>query len=495
MHPFDPTTDWPEPDMTIGNPIRPPAPIMSDTEFNQVYGPWAQWLRNAAETKNAPIDYVALSLLTTASAAIGNSRWAVPWDGWSEPPVLWGMLVGDPSSGKSPALDAVLDPVKELEQELTETYKAQLSEWQAKDEIAKLQLAQWKSDAKTALGDGDEPPAKPDEADAGPKPVRQRIRVSDVTTEKIAVLLQSTWRGLLLSRDELSGWIGSMDRYSGGGGDRPFWLETYGGRSYTVDRKGSDEPILVDHLSVSIIGGTQPDKLDSLLVKSDDDGLLSRFVTVYPDPVPLKRPDAIIDSDALSNGLSRLRELTPANDEQGNLRPFYIHFSDTAADALHEFRRQCREWEGDASGLYKSHIGKMPGLVVRISNVLAHLDWCASTDGQYVSAIDVGHVGRARHLVGEHLRNHAFRAYGMTKLPVEVQGAKVIAGIIRSEGLRLFKVRDIQHRGRTGLATAGEVRAALNVLIDADWLRMVKEDSGGRPTVSYAVNPRLEDVS
>ena len=32
------------------------------------------------------------------------------------------MPVGDPSSGKSPALDAVLDPVREIERELAEDY-------------------------------------------------------------------------------------------------------------------------------------------------------------------------------------------------------------------------------------------------------------------------------------------------------------------------------------------------------------------------------------
>ncbi|WP_240778634.1 DUF3987 domain-containing protein, partial [Salipiger aestuarii] len=89
--------------------------------------------------------------------------------------------------------------------------------------------------------------------------------ITDATTEKVAELLAQTWRGLLMSRDELSGWLASMDRYSGGG-DRPFWLEAYGGRSYPVDRKSSPEPIIVDHLTVAVLGGTQPDKLARLLV-------------------------------------------------------------------------------------------------------------------------------------------------------------------------------------------------------------------------------------
>lgn len=489
--PFDPSEQWPEPDMSIGEPSCPPAPQMNDADFAHVFGPWAGWLKQAAETKGAPVDYVAIALLTTASAAIGNSRWAVPWQGWKEPSVLWGMLVGDPSAGKSPALDAVMDAVKEIERELAEAYKASRSEWENADEIARLALAAWKTDAKAAMADGGDAPAKPEGADAGRPPIRERISISDATTEKVAELLTCSWRGLLLARDELSGWLGSMDRYNGGG-DRPFWLEAYGGRSFTVDRKSSPEPIIVDHLSVSVIGGTQPDKLESLLMKSDDDGLLARFLTVFPDPVPLSRPRTEIDQARLVQALKRLRNLAPATDEHGNRHPFFVYLTDPAADALQEFRQQCREWETDAAGLFKSHIGKLPGLAVRVACVLAHLDWAAHADGEHVSQIGADHIGRACHLVGRHLRSHALRAYGTASLPAEVEAAKSIAHVIRAEHLQRFKLRDIQNRNRTGLKKASEVKAALNVLMDADWVREITEKSGGRPTITYVTNPKLE---
>ena len=70
-----------------------------------------------------------------------------------------------------------------------------------------------------------------------------------------------------------------------------------------------------------------------------------------------------------------------------------------------------------------------------------------------------------------------------------------MADIIQSERFSLFKVRDIQQRNRSGLASAKDVKAALGVLLDADWLREVRQDSGGRPSVSYAVNPKLGTVS
>lgn len=492
--PFDPSGQWPDPDMTVGGPTLPPAPVMTEDEFSLVFGPWSGWLKSAAEVKNAPVDYVAAALLTTVSAAIGNARWAVPWDGWKEPPVLWAMLVGDPSSNKSPALDSILDPVKEIETEMSEAYCAAREKWDAENEIAALALAQWRQEAKSAISEGSEAPTKPDAADAGSAPVRDRLRIIDATIEKVADLLSSTWRGLLLGRDELSGWLGAMDRYSGGG-DRPFWLEPYGGRGYTIDRKNSPEPIIVDHLSIAILGGTQHDKLASLLTSCDDDGLLARFMVVAPDAAPLVRPQVALDDHKVIQAVKRLRSLLPASSETGQRRPFYINFTDDAANALQVFRERCRVWEGDASGIFKSHIGKMPGLVVRIANVLAHLDWAATENGEFVSEITLNHVGRACHFVGEYLRPHAFRAYGAAKPPPEFEAAKVVAGIIQSEGLTLFKLRDIQNRGRRGLSKTPEVKAALAVLEDANWLRQVNTGTGGRPSVFYVVNPRIGEAT
>lgn len=489
--PFDVATGWPDPDMTVAQPPTPPAPVMSDDAFATVYGPWASWIQTAAKVKGVPVDYVALALLSAASAVIGNARWASPWQGWKETTILWVMLVGDPSAGKSPALDAVLDPIREIERGLAETYKTRRKDWEAADEIAALSLAQWKSNAKAAIADGNEAPAKPFNADAGAPPIRERITISDVTTEKVATLLAASWRGLLLFRDELSGWLGSMDRYSGGGGDRPFWLEAYGGRSYPVDRKSNPEPIIVDHLSVAILGGTQPDKLSRLLVKTDDDGLLARFLTVFPEPVPLSRPTDEIDARKMQAGFERLMSLPSAFDENGNKRPFIVPFSEGAANALQEFRAECRAWEAEATGLFKGHIGKMPGLVVRVSCVLAHLDWASMPGAPFPDEISAAHVGRACYLVGEHMRGHAFRAYGAAEPPEEIRNARKVANLILRERPRRLTVRDIQNRQMSGLQKSKDVEAALSSLEQSDWMRRISENSGGRPRVFYVVNPKL----
>jgi hypothetical protein len=100
-----------------------------------------------------------------------------------------------------------------------------------------------------------------------------------VTTERLGALAAGLPRGLLLYRDELSGWIGDFDRYSSGGSDRAFAIELYGGRSHVIDRVKLPDPIRIPHLSVGVLGGMQPEKLVAIY-KTPDDGFTSRILWI-----------------------------------------------------------------------------------------------------------------------------------------------------------------------------------------------------------------------
>ena len=228
--------EWGEPDPRFLRADLPPPP---EPPLLDVLGAkWAAWLTRAADAKAAPPDYVLAGLLASAGALIGNTRWVAPWSGWAEPPIIWAMVIGAPSANKSPGLDAILSPLKQVERALRLQAATELSAWAEKAEIAKLAESTWKEAAKEALKGGKEPPAKPPAATPGPEPFTPRLSVADSTVERLAVILSRQPRGTLLARDELAGWLHGMTRYSNGGSDRPFWLEAYGGRSFTVERMG-----------------------------------------------------------------------------------------------------------------------------------------------------------------------------------------------------------------------------------------------------------------
>ena len=73
----------------------------------------AQWgdegKGKATDLMGSDVDYVVGTLLAVAASLIANVRWGSPWKGWKEPTHLFVMIIGLPSMGKSPAMDAVLE--------------------------------------------------------------------------------------------------------------------------------------------------------------------------------------------------------------------------------------------------------------------------------------------------------------------------------------------------------------------------------------------------
>jgi hypothetical protein len=129
--------------------------------------------------------------------------------------------------------------------------------------------------------------ALPEGEDELPPPPRYVI--NDTTVEKAGELLSRCPRGALLKRDELAGWIASMEKYSnsGSGADRAFWLQAYDGGPYCIDRIRRGETY-IENLSVSVLGGIQPARLAELKGLTSD-GLLQRFIPLLMQPSQFPR--------------------------------------------------------------------------------------------------------------------------------------------------------------------------------------------------------------
>jgi hypothetical protein len=53
-----------------------------------------------------------------------------------------------------------------------------------------------------------------------------------------------------------------------------------------------------------------------------------------------------------------------------------------------------------------------------------------------------------------------------------------------------FTCRTLTLKGWAGLATKEQAQAAIDALVEYDWLIETEIRSGGRPTVKYALNPQ-----
>jgi putative DNA primase/helicase len=133
-------------------------------------------------------------------------------------------------------------------------------------------------------------------------------------------LLNHNPNRLLLFRDELSGFLHTMER-PGHENDRAFYCEAWNGTgAYTYDRIGRGT-LHIRAACVSVLGGIQPGPLERYLREvfggHGDDGLLQRFqLAVWPDVVGRWRNvDRWPDGDARTRVIElfqRLNTLNPA---------------------------------------------------------------------------------------------------------------------------------------------------------------------------------------
>lgn len=482
---------WPEPEMRFLGNRGIPAPILPLE--NLVVDDLAEALRHVADAKGTPVDYVFAALLTSAAALLSNHVVASPKPGWDEPAVLWSMNVGEPSAGKSPAFDAVINIMKSIERDVHAKESKLIDDWDEKDKVYQAALKKWQKDVEAAVNNGDPPPPKPANPQSERRPQRSRLVVNDATIERLAEILGGQEIGMLQFRDEFAGWLEGMVRYTKGGSDRGFWLEAYGARPYTVDRM--TRQVTVDRLAICVLGGIQPERMNTLLLGADDDGLLARLMPIWPDPVPISYGRDEYDDSHVRHVLVALHQLAEGVVHVGRKEPFSIRFHEQAYKKLVEQRQRLRKMEADEEGLTKSFLGKVAGLTVRVSLVLAYINAAAKRADFPTQISDTGFEA-AQTFTMDYILPMVRRCYEMASVSNAERAARKILWLAKTNGWRDFRATQIKRRGRTGLTVDKDLDAAVSMLVAADWIKAEHSPPskiGGRPTVTYHVNPRLWD--
>lgn len=484
--------------VTPGNTPQPlPDPLPPVPEFDSALLPESlrRWCEDAADGLQVPLDFVAIPAIVALAGVTGRSvglRMKAR-DHWVERPILWGCIVGRPSSGKSPAIAPARRMLDRLAREERELYDIGRSEFESKVLLAQGKRANAKRDIERALKDGKADAAKA-AADAAKfdeePPSEPRIVTNDATIEKVGALLNENPRGLILLRDELSGWLASMDR-EGHEGDRAFWLECWNGTgAYTCDRIGRGT-VHVEACAVSVLGGAQPGKLGEYVRAAvhggfGDDGLMQRFqLAVYPDlPSAWTYTDREPDHDAEREAWTtfhRLRNLDPASVGATPV-PWcdvpVVGFDGEAQELFVEWltAHMHRLRGGDEPPWIEAHLSKMPATVGRLALVL-HL-----ADGG-TGAVSADTLASALNW-SEYLSGHARRLYA----PVADGGVGAARLVLKRRGElgERFTARDVYRRGWAGLAEPDDVQAALDVLVENGHLHAARIDTGGRPSIVYS---------
>ena len=490
IKPFDPHAAWPEPDPRLLNGGVRPAPPLPGLCFRSLEA----YIRALAKSKGAPADYVALALMTGAAGAIGAARSAQPRPGWTAPTALWGLAVGAPSSGKSQPVVLAQNALLAVERAEAPDHEAQLVDFTTRKQVAELTEAVWKEASKKALKAGARPAPRPEEADCPEQPRRPRLVVGDPTPEAMAKLFATNPRGLILCRDEIAAWLGNFGKY-GGEGDAAYYLSTFDGTATPVDRVKDGGTVPAERALLSVLGGVQPEKLHEMLFSDRaDDGFISRFLVVWPDPVPVAWEVPIVDERWVESLLHRLRALQMASDHEGRTVPVLMPFSDGARAVFAEWYVENVGKARAGCGLIAGFRGKANGVVARIALVLDLLEWAAQDTGaEAPGEVSEEGVSSAILLFEDYLLPMAERVYGdAASSPAESNAVALLKEAVRREA-RVINAREVRRSWRVpGLSQAEQVRSALAHLEEADCVKRPEASDGpGRPREDWLLNPRL----
>jgi hypothetical protein len=301
----------------------------------------ARLVKEGAAAIGCPEDFIALSALTVLGAAIGTARVARLKRSWTEGASLYTAVIAVSGEKKTAAIATATRPVVQLEHRLNKEHDAALEEHAA-------EMREYEVQSRDAKKEGRAPDAPPE------RPTPERTYTSDATVESLAPILKANPRGLLLERDELVGFVRAMDQYKQGGrgADRQFWLSAWSNRPVTVDRKSQQgQPLSVLRPFVSVLGGIQPDRLPELGAGRED-GMLERFLFVYPQPVNALWTEEEI-SEAAETGYAdlygKLRALSLETDDLGDPVEKPLEFSPDAkqvfVDTYNAHREEMAESE------------------------------------------------------------------------------------------------------------------------------------------------------
>jgi hypothetical protein len=426
---------WPETDPSLLEEGRPALP---DFPLQWLPPWWRAWVSEAAHGAGAPVDYVVQALLASVAGVCGAGVLARITETWHEPMILWQALVGGPSNGKTPALEALRRPLAGIEKMM------------ARD---------------------------------GRGPV-----VVDRDTALPALLAAATKRpaGALLWRDEPAAWLSALG--CNGRGEPRHLSALLDSWSPLKTALGPGSP------AISIIGCLDPARLDAAM-RGSEDGRAARFLYAWPRPAPwrsFRELPQCRESDAV-NALQRIARAAgdPARPLELPLDELALGHLDGHLERLHQMLQRC-------DGVEAAWLGKGRGIVVRLATALTLLSWAVNASSASTAPTAItGDTLFATSRLWEYFRAHA-RAVLARAFPSDGERLmRQVLAWIRARGARQISREDVRRDALGQALNAHQSLQVIQSLERAGFLRKSEVDyaGNGRPALRWDVNPALIGVT
>jgi hypothetical protein len=498
-------------------PLPPKLPGAQTLPPDLIPTPLRPWLVDIAERFSVPLEMPASAALVTLGATIGRGLAIYPkeFDDWKVVPNLFGGICGPPGIMKSGVLSEATKPVSRLEAEALEQFKLESAKNSARVERLEIELDDLRRQMKAALKRGnsdslDELEAaltgKKAELDAAAV-IAKRYTTQDATVEKLGELLRDNARGLLIVRDELAGFLNSLER-TGREGDREFYLEAWNGTSeFKVDRIGRGT-IHIKAACISLLGGIQPGKLRRYITGALNDGggadgLLQRLqVVVWPEHLgDWRNVDRAPDRAAAERTYSIFKALAELDGETLGLDdsetlPAGLRFGAAAQELFNKWRdeleRRLRTSEIRRCPAFESHLSKYRSLMPSLALIFHLVDLADGQTNRLTVSLEAAKLAAAW---CDYLEQHAHRIYAeetnASIFAAHALLAKIKEGVVKNGSSQ----RDLYRPQWSGLPTTEAVGGALEVLEQHNFLRVQHLETGGRPAQVVLLHPDLRTMS
>lgn len=313
-------------------------------------------IKECTKVYNSHRDYWAGAFLSATSLAMGNNFKLKTK--FTNSGVLWICFVGFTGNGKSEPMDFALKPFEEIDKTNFQQFKQLLNEFEKNKELSKKERANLE------------------------QPVCKQYLINDFTPEAMAAAHESNKRGIMISRDELSGWINDIGRYNKSGEVQNL-LTMWSGKSVCYNRV-SKNPIRINDPFVFILGGLPPGLLVELSKGNRDvSGFLPRFCFINPDNTEKpKYQNLTINDESVISYTEYIKNLLSIN----SLKEFRL--SDEA-QSLYEkfFNNNCNRYNNEKVEYLKGVYAKLDVIALRLSLIIHCSKWsCNGNENQSINS-------------------------------------------------------------------------------------------------------------
>lgn len=471
------------------------APELKPDLLPGILGEITRAISTATET---PLELAVGLILPVLGTACHGKFIVQVKSGYKEPVNIWVIVALDPANRKSSVLIKMTKPLNEWEgrkrKEFEPVIREAKSVWQ--NQQARLKSLRGKyGKAKPDELKGIEAEILEIENDLVEVPSHPQVWSQDVTTERCGSLMaeHDGVMSILSAEGGIFDIIGG--RYSNGIPNLDLYLQSHSGDPVKVDR-GSRDPVYLERPALSLGLSPQPEVLRGLVDKPGfrGRGLLARFLYLLPktnlgyrrlesEPVP---EDV---ENEYCNLVYSLLDIEQAEDEQGEKIPYILKLSKEAYAEWLEFARVVEKSlrEGGRFEYITDWAGKLPGAAARIAGLLH----CAENPYQpWAEKISLETMQRSLDLASI-FSGHALIAFDMMGADKALEQARKVWRWIERGRQSAFSKRDCFNALKGTFHKVVNMDEALKVLQERNYIQVIQQKTGGRPSINCNVNPML----